>query len=66
MVTWHPIERGLENGYHTFDFGSADKSDEEYGVREFKWQFGEQLVNFGRYKKVYSPLKMKIAEKGDC
>ena len=26
--------------------------------------FGGKLVNFGRYKKIHSPLKMKIAEKG--
>jgi serine/alanine adding enzyme len=55
---------GSENGYHTFDFGGAGKPDKEYGVREFKRQFGGKSVNFGRYKKTHSPLRMKIAEKG--
>ena len=64
IITWHPIEWGSENGYHTFDFLGAGKPDVEYGVREFKRQFGGELVNFGRYKKIYSPIKMKIAEKG--
>jgi lipid II:glycine glycyltransferase (peptidoglycan interpeptide bridge formation enzyme) len=64
MVSWYPIEWGLENGYHTFDFLGAGKPDEEYGVRDFKRQFGGNLVNFGRYKRVHSPLKMTIAEKG--
>ena len=64
MVTWHPIEWGSENGYHTFDFLGAGKPDEEYGVREFKKQFGGQLVNFGRYKKIHAPIRMRIAEKG--
>lgn len=64
MVTWHPIEWGSENGYHIFDFLGAGKPDVEYGVREFKRQFGGKLVNFGRYKKIYAPIKMKIVEKG--
>ena len=64
MVTWHPIEWGFKNGCHTFDFLGAGKPDEEYGVRDFKKQFGGKLVNFGRYTKVHSPMKMKIAEKG--
>ena len=64
MVTWHPIEWGSDNGFHTFDFLGAGIPTEEYGVREFKRQFGGKLVNFGRYTKVYSPMKMKIAEWG--
>ena len=64
MVSWYPIEWGSENGYRAFDFGGAGKPNEEYGVRDFKKQFGGKLVNYGRYTKVYSPLKMRIAEKG--
>ena len=55
---------GAENGCHTFDFGGAGKPNKEYGVREFKRQFGGALVNYGRCKKIHSPLKVKIAEKG--
>jgi len=61
VVTWHPIEWGAENGFHTFDFGGAGRPDQEYGVRYFKSQFGGKLVNFGRYRQIYSPLRMKIA-----
>jgi len=64
LLNWHVIAWGAENGYHTFDFGGAGKPNEEYGVREFKRQFGGRLVNYGRYKKIYSPIKMKIAERG--
>jgi serine/alanine adding enzyme len=63
MVTWHPIEWGSENGYHTFDFLGAGKPDEEYGVREFKRQFGVRVVNYGRYKKVYSQKKMWFSDR---
>jgi len=64
IVTWHPVEWGSENGYRIFDFCGAGNPKEEYGVREFKRGFGGEMVNFGRYMKVYSPIKMRIAEKG--
>lgn len=64
LLNWHVIEWGSKNGYHTFDFGGAGKPNEEYGVREFKKQFGGKKVNFGRYKKIHSPRKLWLAEKG--
>jgi len=66
LLVWHAIEWGSENGYHTFDFGGAGNLDnkEHEGIRDFKKQFGGQLVNFGRYKKIHSPRKLWLAEKG--
>lgn len=64
LLNWNIIKWGSENGYQVFDFGGAGKPGIEYGVREFKRQFGGELVNFGRYNKVHSPIKMSIAEKG--
>jgi len=63
-LVWHILKEGASNGYRTFDFGGAGSPYKEYGVREFKRRFGGKMVNFGRYMKVYSPIKMKIAEKG--
>jgi len=63
-LVWHILKEGANNRYHTFNFGGAGKPNEEYGVREFKRRFGGEMVNFGRYTKVYSPIRMKIAEKG--
>ena len=66
-LVWHILKEGAKGNYHTFNFGGAGKPNEEYGVREFKRRFGGRMVNFGRYMNVYSPIKMKIAEKGfDC
>ena len=67
--TWHEIEWGSKNGYRIFDFGGAGRLDYhgeviEKGIYEFKRQFGGQLVNFGRYKKIHSPKKLWLAEKG--
>ena len=64
LLNWEIMRWGAENGYHTFDFGGAGKPDKDYGVREFKRQFGGQLVNYGRCKKLYSPVKMRVAEMG--
>jgi serine/alanine adding enzyme len=63
-IVWHILKVGATNGFKIFDFGGAGSPDEEYGVREFKRRFGGTMVNFGRYKKIYAPTKMKIAEKG--
>ncbi len=63
-LNWNGIEWGQQNGYHVYDFGGAGWPDKPYGVRNFKAKFGGQLVNYGRYRKVYSPLKLTIAEKG--
>jgi serine/alanine adding enzyme len=63
-LVWYILKEGSDNGYHTFDFGGAGNPNEEYGVREFKRRFGGEMVNFGRYTKIHSPIKKKIAEKG--
>ena len=63
-LVWHILKEGANNGYRTFDFGGAGSPNEEYGVREFKRRFGGEMVNFGRYEKIYLPIRMKIAEKG--
>ncbi len=61
---WHDLEWGQQNGYALHDFGGAGWPDKPYGVRDFKAKFGGGLVNYGRYRKVYSPLKLTLAEKG--
>jgi serine/alanine adding enzyme len=63
-LVWHILKEGANNSYRIFNFGGAGKPNEEYGVREFKRRFGGKMVNFGRYTKIHSPIKMKIAEKG--
>jgi serine/alanine adding enzyme len=62
ILVWHTLEWGSSNDYIIFDFMGAGKPEEKYGVREFKRQFGGPLVNFGRYKKVHSPIKYSITQ----
>lgn len=68
LLAWHAIEWGSKNGFCIFDFGGTCRIDNhgeiiEKGIYEFKKQFGGQLVNYGRYKKVYSQKKLWFSEK---
>ncbi len=64
FLVWYILKWGIENNYKVFDFGGAGKPDVEYGPRVFKRRFGGELVNYGRYRLTYSPLKMKITDFG--
>ena len=38
----------------------AGKPNEDYGVRDFKLQFGGELVEHGRYNNIFNPSLYKI------
>jgi serine/alanine adding enzyme len=63
-ITWHRIAWGQEHGFALYDFGGAGWPNKPYGVRDFKAKFGPQLVQYGRYRKVYSRLRFSLAEHG--
>lgn len=64
MATWAPIEYGANNGLKYFDFLGAGKPDVDYGVRDFKSKFGGQLVNYGRFIKVYNKTLYNLGKIG--
>lgn len=64
ILYWEAIKWGSNNGYQIFDFGGAGSPDKEYGVRDFKRQFGGKLVNYGRFIKIYQPHLMKFINLG--
>ena len=53
-----------ENGYQIFDMMGAGKPNEEYGVRDFKAEFGGELVEHGRFICITKPLLYKIGVLG--
>lgn len=55
LATWAGIEYAATNGYKMFDLMGAGKPDEGYGVREFKAEFGGELVEHGRFLAVLQP-----------
>jgi hypothetical protein len=63
VVVFAMLEWAHFHNYRTFDYGGAGRPDQTYGVRDFKAKFGGELVDYGRYRKVYSPWKFAIAER---
>ena len=63
-LAWEIMKWGNENGYKCFDFGGAGKPNVPYGVRNFKLQYGGELIEFGRYKKIHKLMLMKLGENG--
>jgi hypothetical protein len=64
LLMWHILEWGAENGCRVYDFGGAGRSNEEYGVRDFKAKFGGDLVSFGRNAHVHSPFRLALSKAG--
>lgn len=56
VATWEGIRYAAENGYTRYDFMGAGKPGEAYGVRDFKAEFGGELVEHGRFVQVCHPL----------
>ncbi|UCE75225.1 MAG: GNAT family N-acetyltransferase [Methanomassiliicoccales archaeon] len=63
MLVWHILNWGIENGFHTFDFGGAGRPDQKYGVGDFKARFNGRFVNHGRYMKIHCPNILRFSRK---
>lgn len=57
---WKVISWAAENNFKYFDWMGAGKPKEDSGVREFKLQYGGELIEFGRFEKVHSKILFKI------
>lgn len=64
MATYAAIEYAKQKGIPMFDFMGAGVPDKPYGVRDFKMEFGGELVEYGRYLHIRKPLLYKIGEWG--
>lgn len=58
------MKYACDNGYAVFDMMGAGKPDEEYGVRDFKAEFGGELVEHGRFVCITKALLYKIGVLG--
>ena len=63
-ATYLGIKYAAENGCKIFDMMGAGKPDEAYGVRDFKMEFGGELVEHGRYLCVRKPMLYWIGKMG--
>jgi serine/alanine adding enzyme len=64
LLFWEVFKWCVDNNIEYFDWMGAGKPDKDYGVRDFKLQFGGETSNLGRYEKQHKPLIFKIAKIG--
>lgn len=64
MATYAAIEYAKANQIPLFDFMGAGIPNEPYGVRDFKMEFGGEVVEYGRYLYVRNPLLYWIGKMG--
>ena len=64
VAIWGEMQYAAENGYPLFDFMGAGSPDQPYGVRDFKAEFGGELVENGRFLCVRKPLLYWIGKMG--
>lgn len=63
LANYSGIKYAADNGIPLFDMmGAGSPNDGGYGVREFKAQFGGQLVEHGRYLYLCRPMIYKAAK----
>lgn len=63
-ITFKAIVWANTNGFSHFDFMGAGTPEQPYGVRDFKARFGGQLVEYGRFIYVCSPLRYQVGRIG--
>lgn len=64
VAIWNEMLYAAQNDYARFDFMGAGMPGEPYGVRDFKMEFGGELVEHGRFLCVNNPMLYKIGELG--
>lgn len=63
-ATYASIRYAAEHNMMRFDMMGAGKLDEAYGVRDFKAEFGGEMVEHGRFLNVPKPLLFQIGKVG--
>jgi serine/alanine adding enzyme len=63
LLPWAVFKWAKKNGFTKFDFGGAGKPGVPYGVRDYKKQFGGELVSYGRYEWVHYPYLFLVIKK---
>ncbi|MFZ4522765.1 MAG: hypothetical protein ACOYNC_13735 [Bacteroidales bacterium] len=64
MAVMAAIEFGINYEMKLVDLMGAGKPDAEYGVRNYKIEFGGELVEHGRFKNIYSPFLFRLGTIG--
>jgi lipid II:glycine glycyltransferase (peptidoglycan interpeptide bridge formation enzyme) len=60
LATWAGIDFAIRNKFRYFDFMGIGSPQKPYGVRNFKTQFGGEIINFGRWQLINSKIRYNI------
>lgn len=58
------IKFGIKNNLMKVDLMGAGKPDEKYGVRKYKSEFGGNMVEYGRFIKIYNTTLFNLGNIG--
>ncbi|MES2590513.1 MAG: hypothetical protein V4608_01425 [Bacteroidota bacterium] len=58
------IDFGIKNGLRGIDLMGAGQPNEEYGVRNYKAEFGGDMVEHGRFIKICNPFLFQLGKIG--
>lgn len=61
-ILWEAIREGAGTGNTMLDFCGAGWCGQDYGPGRFKSHFGGTLTNHGRYRKIFSQWKFRVAD----
>lgn len=64
LLHWKVMQWAKKQGATVFDFGGAGSPNKKYGVRDFKLQYGGEVVDFGRYNSIHHPILFTFAKLG--
>jgi len=62
LATWGAMDLAHKEGIPRFDFMGAGKPGVPYGVRDFKAKFGGELVEHGRFIKLFAPIRYSLGK----
>lgn len=60
LATWAGIDHSIKNNFQYFDFMGMGSPHMPYGVRDFKTQFGGEVINFGRWQYINNKPLYKL------
>jgi len=64
LAIWGAILFGIDNNLKMLDFMGAGVPNKPYGVRDYKLEFGGELVEHGRFIKIFNPFLYLIGKLG--
>ncbi len=63
-LVWDGMQWAAKQGFEVYDFAGGGWEGENYGPGVFKSRFGARHINVGRYRKIYSTWRLKVAKMG--